>query len=41
VRPSEGEAPFSTQAFFYETVKRLKTLAEAPAEELEVRRRPT
>jgi polyphosphate kinase len=41
VRPAEGEAPFSAQAFFYETVKRRKTLAEAPQEELEVRRRPT
>ncbi|MGA2547516.1 MAG: polyphosphate kinase 1 [Rectinemataceae bacterium] len=41
VRPVEGEAPFSAQAFFYETVKRRKTLAEAPQEELEVRRRPT
>jgi len=41
VKPAEGEAPFAAQAFFYETVKRLKTLAEAPAEDLEVRRRPT
>ncbi len=41
VKPAEGEAPFSAQSFFYETVKRRKTLAEAPTEELEVRRRPT
>jgi len=41
VRPAEGEAPFSAQASFYETVKRRKALAEAPTEELEVRRRPT
>jgi polyphosphate kinase len=41
VRPAEGEAPYSVQAAFYETVKRRQALAEAPAEELEVRRRPT
>jgi polyphosphate kinase len=41
VKSAEGEAPFSAQAFFYETVKRRKALAEAPEEELEVRRRPT
>ncbi len=41
VKAVDGEAPFSAQAFFYETVKRRKTLAEAPTEELEVRRRPT
>jgi polyphosphate kinase len=41
LRPAEGEAAFSAQSFFYETVKRRKTLAEAPTEELEVRRRPT
>ena len=41
VKPAEGEAPFSAQAHFYETVKRRKTLAEAPTEELEVRRLPT
>ena len=41
VRPREGEAPFSAQSFFYETVKRRQALAEAPQEELEVRRRPT
>jgi polyphosphate kinase len=41
VKTLEGEAPFSAQTFFYETVKRRKTLAEAPTEELEVRRRPT
>ena len=39
-RPAEGEAPYSAQAAFYETVKRRKALDEAPAEELEVRRRP-
>ena len=41
VKAVDGEAPFSAQAFFYETVKRRKTLAEAPTEELEVRRLPT
>jgi polyphosphate kinase len=41
VRPAEGESSFSAQSFFYETVKRRKTLAEAPEEELEVRRKPT
>jgi polyphosphate kinase len=41
VKPIEGEAPFSAQSFFYETVKRRKALEEAPTEELEVRRRPT
>ena len=40
VKPAEGEAPFSSQASFYEAVKRRKTLEEAPTEELEVRRRP-
>ena len=35
-----GEKPFSAQAFFYETVKRRRLLAEAPEEELQVRRRP-
>jgi polyphosphate kinase len=39
-RPAEGQAPYSAQAAFYETVKRRKALDEAPAEELEVRRRP-
>jgi polyphosphate kinase len=38
-RPS-GEKPFSAQAFFYESVKRRRLLAEAPEEELQVRRRP-
>ena len=41
LRPAEGEEAFSAQAHFYETVKRRNTLAEAPEEELEVRRRPT
>jgi polyphosphate kinase len=41
VRPAEGEAPYSVQAAFYEAVKRRQALAEAPTEELEVRRRPT
>jgi polyphosphate kinase len=41
VRPAEGEEPYSVQAAFYETVKRRKALDEAPAEDLEVRRRPT
>jgi len=35
-----GEKPFSAQAFFYEAVKRRRLLAEAPEEELQVRRRP-
>ena len=41
VLPAEGEEPFSAQSFFYETVKRRASLAEAPQEELQVRRRPT
>jgi len=41
VRPTEGEKPYSVQAAFYEAVKRRRALEEAPAEELEVRRRPT
>jgi polyphosphate kinase len=41
IKPAEGEASYSVQADFYETVKRRKALAEAPEEELEVRRRPT
>jgi polyphosphate kinase len=41
VKPAEGERAFSAQAFFYETVKRRKTLAEAPTDDLEVRKRPT
>jgi len=40
-KPAEGEEPYSAQVAFYETVKRRKEVAEAPAEELEVRRRPT
>jgi polyphosphate kinase len=40
VKPAEGEKPYSVQAAFYETVKRRQALAEAPTEELEVRRRP-
>jgi polyphosphate kinase len=40
-KPAEGEEPYSAQAAFYETVKRRKEVDEAPAEELEVRRRPT
>ena len=40
VRPERGEKDFSAQAFFYETVKRRRVLAEAPQEELQVRRRP-
>jgi polyphosphate kinase len=35
-----GEKPFSAQSFFYETVKRRRLLAEAPEEELQVRRLP-
>ena len=41
IRPVDRDAPFSAQAFFYDAVKRRKALAEAPLEELEVRRRPT
>jgi polyphosphate kinase len=41
VKPAEGERPYSAQAAFYEAVKRRQALAEAPTEELEVRRRPT
>jgi len=41
LRPAEGEAPYSAQAAFYETVKRRKALEEAPAEDLQVRRRPS
>jgi polyphosphate kinase len=40
MRPGEGEVPYSVQAAFYEAVKRRKALEEAPAEDLEVRRRP-
>jgi polyphosphate kinase len=40
VERTSGEKPFSSQAFFYETVKRRRLLAEAPEEELQVRRRP-
>jgi polyphosphate kinase len=40
VKPAEGETAYSVQAAFYEAVKRRKALEEAPAEELEVRRRP-
>jgi polyphosphate kinase len=40
LRPAEGEAPYSVQVAFYEAVKRRKALDEAPAEDLEVRRRP-
>jgi polyphosphate kinase len=40
-KPAEGEMPYSAQASFYETVKRRRALEEAPAEDLEVRRRPT
>jgi polyphosphate kinase len=39
-KPAEGETPYSAQVAFYETVKQRKALDEAPAEELEVRRRP-
>jgi polyphosphate kinase len=41
LKSAEGEGPFSAQAAFYEAVKRRKALAEAPNEDLEVRRRPT
>ncbi len=41
IRPVDRDAPFSAQASFYAAVKRRKALAEAPQEELEVRRRPT
>ncbi len=39
--PSEGEAPFSAQAHFWEDTKRKRELEEEPPErELQVRRRP-
>ena len=42
VEPAEGEEPFSSQAWFYESVKRRHDLEEAPPErELQVRRKPT
>jgi polyphosphate kinase len=41
LKAGEGEKPYSAQASFYEAVKRRKAMEEAPAEELEVRRRPT
>jgi polyphosphate kinase len=42
VDPAEGEEPFSSQAWFYDSVKRRHDLEEAPPErELLVRRRPT
>jgi polyphosphate kinase len=41
VKPAEGAEPYSAQASFYETVKRRRALEEAPAEDLEVRRRPS
>lgn len=41
VKPAEGAEPYSAQAAFYETVKRRRALEEAPAEDLEVRRRPS
>jgi polyphosphate kinase len=41
VEPAEGEAPFSAQAWFYESVKRRRELEEEPPErELQVRRKP-
>jgi polyphosphate kinase len=41
LKPAEGEQPYSVQAAFYEEVKRRRALEEAPAEDLEVRRRPS
>jgi polyphosphate kinase len=37
---AKDEQPFSAQAFFYQTVKQRRAVADSPQEELQVRRRP-
>jgi len=42
VKPAEGEAPFSAQAWFCESVKKRRRVYDEPAEsELQVRRKPS